>query len=331
MKIHDPIFLSLICVCIVLTVTNCGLCISTEAPSMLCQFQEKVLKRRTRSFVFPKKGQLLLTPVFAKAILGGIPKGLTYSMEFDMYHPLPDTVEGWKPTILLNQIGKKQKVEENLTVLTTNSSTVTGSGNVSQNYANNEESYHFPVYDDVEYGTNPWAYYNTMIDSDPSLIFSHQENPHIERSSQTRSHARRFHTPPIRKPVDFQANEAADANPLLRDGEKLIWHNNQNLRERRQIFDQLEKLGRIFQIDMNSCIQRAMCEIKTHLPPFGESLMHDVMRIILTIPKSSKTSSENESPDEYGRQYANVNCALRFSVSCPYPVLPFLVKGFSRL
>ncbi|XP_005188041.3 uncharacterized protein LOC101888090 [Musca domestica] len=325
------IFLKL-CACVVLTIIAHGSCSSTNVPALKTQFHNRILKRRTRSLVFPKKASLLLTPVFSKAVLGGIPRGLIYSMEFDMYHPLPDTVEGWQPTILLNQIGKKQKLDGTPSKFPGNSDSDMDSKTVPQNDDGPSEAHHFvPVYDDVEYATSPWAYYNTSIAIDPSQLFSH---PYIERSSEARSHFRQFHNflSPRRR-VKFPQNRAGERHQQFEeDDRRTLWHRNQNYRERRQIFDQLEKLGQLFQINMKSCIQRAMCEMTTQLPPFGESLMHDIMRIILTVPKPLNISSRNDDDDldGYGREYTNANCALSFSASCPYPVLPFLIKGFNR-
>ncbi|TDG52210.1 hypothetical protein AWZ03_001491 [Drosophila navojoa] len=43
-----------------------------------------------------------------KIIVGGRPSGLQYSVEFDMYVSLPDTVDGWRPNILLDHDNPKK-------------------------------------------------------------------------------------------------------------------------------------------------------------------------------------------------------------------------------
>ena len=82
---------------------------SLAPPSAYGQFNQTVLKRSTRAVLFPKGASVLLTPSFTKAILDGRPKGLTSTIEFDMYHPLPDTVAGWQPTILVNKIQREKE------------------------------------------------------------------------------------------------------------------------------------------------------------------------------------------------------------------------------
>lgn len=91
-------------------------CNRTPTVTELHRFTNHVLKRRIRSVVFPNKAQLLLTPAFTKAVLDGRPRGLSYSVEFDMYSPLPDTIEGWKPTILYNKLNDGVTATENFKI-----------------------------------------------------------------------------------------------------------------------------------------------------------------------------------------------------------------------
>ncbi|EDW33941.1 GL21857 [Drosophila persimilis] len=72
----------------------------TELSDKSVALQDVLLSRRVRGLVFPDKASLLLTAALTKIIVGGRPSGLQYSLEFDMYIPLPDTVEGWQPKIL---------------------------------------------------------------------------------------------------------------------------------------------------------------------------------------------------------------------------------------
>jgi len=72
--------------------------------------QEALLSRRVRALIFPNKASVLLTAALTKIIVGGRPGGLQYSLEFDMYVPLPDTVDGWRPNILIGPTTKKPAV-----------------------------------------------------------------------------------------------------------------------------------------------------------------------------------------------------------------------------
>lgn len=69
--------------------------------------QDGLLSRRVRALLFPKKASVLITAAMTKIIVGGRPGGLQYSLEFDMYVALPDTVEGWRPNILLDHAKHK--------------------------------------------------------------------------------------------------------------------------------------------------------------------------------------------------------------------------------
>lgn len=69
--------------------------------------RDSPLTRRVRALIFPNKASVLLTAALTKIIVGGRPSGLQYILEFDMYIPLPDTVQGWRPNILLGSTTKK--------------------------------------------------------------------------------------------------------------------------------------------------------------------------------------------------------------------------------
>lgn len=60
------------------------------------------------------------------------------------------------------------------------------------------------------------------------------------------------------------------------------WHHDPSYRQRRDLFKQLETMGTIFNINIKACIKRAMCEMTMRMRPYGESLMEDIVRIILT-------------------------------------------------
>ncbi|XP_013110047.2 uncharacterized protein LOC106088885 [Stomoxys calcitrans] len=323
---------SLLLMCLMCPITygrNEG-CASTAVSSTMQNFHDRVLKRRIRSVVFPKKAQLLLTPSLGKAILGGRPRGLGYSIEFDMYNILPDTIETWKPTILLKQLENRKKTEEvkpavePIKMSSDNSSYMDLATLYPEFYGpddwNDMGLYQFPFDDDVN---APWAYYHSKIDAGLMDPIWQKQDPHIQslatNSKLTPSPIQLFYKRPFRGKQDGAVKNESHQQSEENDASE--WYHNQNYRERRQIFDQLEAVGKLFKINMKSCIQRAMCEITTQLKPFGMSLMDDLIRIILTVPPTAAAN------DDYKHRYSNVNCAHRFSVSCPYRVIEFLTKG----
>ncbi|XP_075144850.1 uncharacterized protein LOC142219950 [Haematobia irritans] len=286
--------------------------------SSLQTFHDRVLKRRIRSVVFPQKAQLLLTPAFGKAILGGRPRGLGYSIEFDMYNPLPDTVEGWKPTILLKQIENKKTSNkaEPMVDEANNTNTVPSYPEYYEaEFWHGMDMYQFPFHDEPDI---PLTYYHSKVDKNPMYLPWRRHNTYVSTKETISPNVQQFHKRPFReKPTEDYPKFNSEKNS------KSDWYlKNQNYRERRQIFDQLETIGRLLKFDMKSCIKRAMCEITTKLKPYGASLMDDIIRIILTIPPTFHNN------DEYRHRYEHVNCAHRFSASCPYRVVEFLTNTF---
>lgn len=262
---------------------------STEASTKLQMFHETVLKRRTRAVAFPKRSLLLFTAAFFKALVHGRPRGLLFSMEFDIYHPLPDGIEGWKPTIILNKIERekqqeeKTKLEESLKASSVNVNSTTAFMDLDavQHYDDHSNIYHYDFNGDADI-YNPWPYYHSRIDAGTNPMPWQLQNPYIRQSSNAQSHIQRSPQRPYRRPSHPHYESGDYGLHQHRKENDAVWHHDQNYRERRSIFDQLETIGELVNINMKSCIQRAMCEITTHLKPYGESLMDDVIRIILT-------------------------------------------------
>ncbi|KAH8268376.1 hypothetical protein KR026_005970, partial [Drosophila bipectinata] len=188
-------------------------------------FEDKLLSRKVRGLIFPDKASVLLTAALTKLIVGGRPSGLQYSLEFDMYHPLPDTVEGWQPKIL-----------KRLRPKTT---------------------------------TKP----KRRLDST-----SYNRSPTLE--------------------------------------------SNENANHHLSFFLLFKILHCSFQIDLKSCIKRAMCELRAKINAGHHEgfLMEDLMRIVLTVP-------EEIQDGKYKHRKDVKDCALFYAPSCPYNVLNFLTQN----
>ncbi|KAH8385922.1 hypothetical protein KR200_006764 [Drosophila serrata] len=268
-----------------------------ETPAPL---EDRLLSRRVRGLVFPDKASLLLTAALTKIIVGGRPSGLQYSLEFDMYVPLPDTVEGWQPKIL-KRLKPKPTPKRRW----------------------------------------DWSYYRRPASSYPYEIPYKAESyasPSISRD--TFYQAKPFRTTPTAFNRDsfyqtpWYLSSPAHRMNTYRPEEEVYeswahvpsWKLNRGYRERREIFDQLEAMGKVFQLDLRSCIKRAMCELRASLNAGRHQgfLMEDLMRIVLTVP-------EEIVDGKYRHRMDVQDCARFYSPSCPYKVLDFLTPSAQKI
>ncbi|KAH8336473.1 hypothetical protein KR059_012477 [Drosophila kikkawai] len=253
--------------------------------------ENRLLSRRVRGLVFPDKASILLTAALTKIIVGGRPSGLQYSLEFDMYVPLPDTVEGWQPKIL-KRLKPKPTPKRRW----------------------------------------DWSHYQR-----PASSYSY------ETPSKTASIARKIFKMKCFSPAfnrdSFYQTPWYLSSPVSRknayEPEEEVyeswaqvpsWKLNRGYRERREIFDQFEALGKVFQLDLRSCIKRAMCELRARLNAGHDQgfLMDDLVRIVLTVP--------DEIADKKYRHRMDVqDCARFYAPSCPYKVLDFLTPSAQKI
>ncbi|XP_022211239.2 uncharacterized protein LOC111066721 [Drosophila obscura] len=268
----------------------CGVAAAAlENQTQLCGKSPKdvLLTRRVRGLVFPDKASLLLTAALTKIIVGGRPSGLQYSLEFDMYVPLPDTIEGWQPKILKNYKHKPA----------TNRRWDWYAYRRPNKYPHTSVQ-HIPIHSEG-YGRVP--YYRPKLDAN-----SFYKTPwHLSTTTPWKIHRQ--------APVDEEAYESWSHVPS--------WKWNRAYRERRAIFDQLEAMGKVFQLDIRSCIKRAMCELRSRLK--GGFLMEDLVRIILTVP-------EEVTDDKYRHRTSVRDCVRFYALSCPYHVLDFLTQNTKK-
>ncbi|XP_068155100.1 uncharacterized protein [Drosophila tropicalis] len=293
-----------------LVLTNC-LSLANLTSSTVTE--TKFLSRRVRGLIFPDKAALLLTAALTKLILGGRPSGLQYSLEFDMYVPLPDSIHGWEPTILHRHLKPKAKMP----MLPMKPKPRwdwygyrMGSGS--------EPYYPYAGYNPpTSYKTNRMSsknFYKTPwhVDENPSTSYK------TNRISTNNFYKTPWH---LGKP---SATWNTDNDDEVYDSWLHVptWKLNRDYRERRDIYDQFEAMGHFFQLDLRSCIKRAMCELRARVNQQHDDgfLMEDLMRIILTIP-------ENVIDDpKYKHRLDIKDCERFYAVTCPYRVLDFLTQ-----
>ncbi|EDW15613.2 uncharacterized protein LOC6574094 [Drosophila mojavensis] len=254
-----------------------------------------LLSRRARAVVFPKGSTVLITAAMTKIIVGGRPSGLQYSVEFDMYVSLPDTVDGWRPNILLDH-----------------------------DKSTGAKPMHRWDWNWNDYRRNGTRYSN--VHRKPHSFYRGPYQPeHYANYVKSETHKEYFYKRP------WQLNEAPWQRHQRGNLENEVykswadvprWKLNRDYRERREIFDQFETMGNYFRLDIRSCIERSMCELRARFNEQHGSglLMEDLLRIILTLP-------EDVAEDKYQHRVNVRDCARFYAVSCPYRVLDFLTMN----
>ncbi|XP_017968399.1 uncharacterized protein LOC108659802 [Drosophila navojoa] len=207
-----------------------------------------LLSRRGRAVVFPKGSTVLITAAMTKIIVGGRPSGLQYSVEFDMYVSLPDTVDGWRPNILLDHDNPKK--------------------------ATGAKPMHRWDWKWHDYRRNGSRF--NYAHRKPHLYRGPYQPEHYAKPWQSAEEPWRRHQ---------LGNLEQEVYKSWTDVPK--WKLNRDYRERREIFDQFEAMGNYFRLDIRSCIKRSMCELRARFNEHHGSglLMEDLLRIILTLPE----------------------------------------------
>ncbi|XP_017020151.1 uncharacterized protein [Drosophila kikkawai] len=286
--------------------------------------ENRLLSRRVRGLVFPDKASILLTAALTKIIVGGRPSGLQYSLEFDMYVPLPDTVEGWQPKILKRLKPKptpKRRWDWSHYQRPASSysyETPSKTASIARDPLYQTQSKYWGPYkvtskarDSFYQGkTNSWEPYRTTSYASPAFNRdSFYQTPWYPSSPVSRKNA---YEP------EEEVYESWAQVPS--------WKLNRGYRERREIFDQFEALGKVFQLDLRSCIKRAMCELRARLNAGHDQgfLMDDLVRIVLTVP-------EEIADRKYRHRMDVQDCARFYAPSCPYKVLDFLTPSAQKI
>ncbi|XP_037718458.1 uncharacterized protein LOC119552745 [Drosophila subpulchrella] len=278
--------------------------------------ENRVLSRRVRGLIFPDKAAVLLTAALTKIILGARPSGLQYSLEFDMYIPLPDTIEGWQPKILKRLRPKP-----------------TPKRRYDWSY------YKRPAY---PYYTTPYknAYYTSPASSRDSFYKTtwsassplnrknfYQSKDNVYKTSPALNSGSFYQTPwSLSSSSKYEKQYQPHEEVYESWAQVPTWKLNRGYRERREIFDQFEAMGKVFQLDLRSCIKRAMCELRAKFNEGHDQgfLLEDLMRIVLTVP-------EEIADDKYRHRMDIQDCARFYSPSCPYNVLDFLTQSGNKM
>ncbi|XP_073820066.1 uncharacterized protein [Musca autumnalis] len=94
-------------------------------------------------------------------------------------------------------------------------------------------------------------------------------------------------------------------------------------RGRRDLFEHFEGLTKLLGIDIKTCILRAMCDAKRFLLPPGYSLIHDIVRVLLTFP------TINGVKDDYMRMMETdyETCDTYLHHRCPISLLDLFVNS----
>uniref|UniRef100_A0A6P4FD21 Uncharacterized protein LOC108050707 n=1 Tax=Drosophila rhopaloa TaxID=1041015 RepID=A0A6P4FD21_DRORH len=287
--------------------------------------EDRILSRRVRGLVFPDKASVLLTAALTKLIVGGRPSGLQYSLEFDIYVPLPDTVEGWQPKIL-KRLKPKPTPKRRFDWSYYKRPIKSYENSYYTRPASNRESFYqtknSPAFNRNSFYQTPWH-----LSSPINRNNFDQHREEVYKSSPQINKDYFYQTPLSLSSANNRRNSYEPEEEVYESWNHVpSWKLNRGYRERREIFDQFEAMGKVFQLDLRSCIKRAMCELRAKFNAGHDQgfLMEDLMRIVLTVP-------EEIADDKYRHRMDIKDCARFYSPSCPYNVLDFLTQKGKKL
>ncbi|XP_041980980.1 uncharacterized protein LOC121734435 [Aricia agestis] len=93
-------------------------------------------------------------------------------------------------------------------------------------------------------------------------------------------------------------------------------------RQKRQIWEQLQKSIDYYNLNGRACVLRSICEAKSYLAPPGRSLVHDILRSIFTAP-----THEGDFREEIKDVYEDIldPSYCKQMNDCPFSLLSFIL------
>ncbi|RVE47605.1 hypothetical protein evm_007702 [Chilo suppressalis] len=92
-------------------------------------------------------------------------------------------------------------------------------------------------------------------------------------------------------------------------------------RQKKDMWMKIENALNLHNLDGRACVLKSVCEARAYLAPPGKSLVHDILRAILTVPENDEEFA-GEMHDVYNELLSPDYCEeLRY---CPFSLLQFL-------
>ncbi|CAK1580838.1 unnamed protein product [Parnassius mnemosyne] len=100
------------------------------------------------------------------------------------------------------------------------------------------------------------------------------------------------------------------------------WRRKLHHRQKREFWDRIQAALDLHNLNGRACVLRSICEAKTYLALPGKSLVHDILRAILTAPLH-----EAEFVEEVGDTYNELHDPhfCEYADDCPFSLLHFVL------
>ncbi|CAD7092359.1 unnamed protein product [Hermetia illucens] len=283
-----------------------------------------------------------ITVAVGKAVIATYPTGHNLSLELSVYYPLPTKLEEWYPRRYrerLKMATKKPMVPPKMPMSVKNS--LISRIDHDRIYYEGGASYipgtHWANRAPVLYSAPKYSADRVWINKDYNkfrkrLPFS--RNPSFPESIKWGQYLTKEWKPTTqkyRKPIpvknmlsNYRFAHKFDDNDRSRVSfdEQYLFENNKNFeryyrahKDRRDLYNYIEQIGKNYGFDLKACILRAICESKRYLLPMGHSLIQDIIRIAFTLP------SDRSILDEYSKTQESQECEGAFDERCPFSII----------
>ncbi|KAH8268710.1 hypothetical protein KR026_012165 [Drosophila bipectinata] len=264
---------------------------------------ERVFSRKRRALLFPPGSFVKFTCSFATGLIATYPKGITFVLEEALYFPIPGTLEDIYPKRFRPKTTTKkpEKLPDSIVYIPGTDWRFKAQTLPKPKWRQpppktpriHDESYANP------FKWQQWSQYSK---------YSDQKWQNHQWKGWNQEKVSKWTTP---SPKWNRYSEAWNS------------HHVRGHRDRRDLFDRFNKLSTLIGIDVKSCILRTICDSKRLLLPPGYSMLHDMLRLIFTLPRLDGLKDEysrimDRDPDE---------CSEELKTKCNMNFLIWLLSG----
>ncbi|XP_017084013.2 uncharacterized protein LOC108116583 [Drosophila eugracilis] len=266
----------------------------------------RVFIRRRRAVLFPPGSFVKFTCSFATGLLATYPKGITFVLEEAVYFPVPGVIEDLYPKRFLPKTTTKkpEKLPDSIVY-------IPGTDWRFKAQTLPKPKWRQPPpktyrIDDNSYA-NPFKWQQWKQDQK-------WQNYKWKGADYSKSKWSKWTTPSLK----WESNRNQYKN-------RGAWesHHYHGHRDRRSLFERFTKLSSLIGIDVKSCILRTICDSKRLLLPPGYSMLHDMLRVVFTMPRLDGVEDEYSRIMDKGAD----ECADELKTKCNMNLLIWLLSG----
>ncbi|XP_068155095.1 uncharacterized protein [Drosophila tropicalis] len=281
-----------------------GCSLKSNEQSQLQSIVTRIFTRKRRALLFPPGSFLKFTCSLATGLISAYPSGVSFVLEEAVYFPVPGTINDIYPKRYLPKTTTKKPevLPDSIVYIPGTDWHFKAKTLPKPKWRNRPLKTH--RWDDGNYA-NPykwqkWNKYETKWQTTEAPKWKKYETewqPKTKWSKWTTS------TP------DWKRYENHQHYPGHRD--------------RRQLFERFSQLSSLVGFDIKSCILRTMCDSKRLLLPPGYSMLHDMLRIVFTMPR---IDGLQDVYSEVMSKEAN-ECSKELKSKCNMNLLIWLLSG----